>query len=114
MRRIVRIAPIYWIATTAKLVAMFAVPATVLHAQWDPLKTLLSNLFLPSRNVDGNVFPVHSVGWTLNFEMAFYAIFAVALFFRFNPLFFCGVVLSSVALGTLLRPEGDEWPAVLF
>lgn len=110
MRRLVRIVPMYWIATTVKLLTLLVLPAAVLHAQLDPTKTVLSYLFLPSRNVDGEVQPLLGVGWTLTFEMAFYAIFTVALLLRLAPMWFCAAVLSLLALGNIVRP--DDWPPV--
>lgn len=110
MRRIVRIVPIYWIATTVKLLTLLVLPAAVLHAQLEPHKVVLSYFFLPSRNVDGEVQPLLGVGWTLIFEMAFYFIFTLALLLRLNPLWFCAVALSALALGNIARP--DDWPPV--
>lgn len=109
MRRLVRIVPMYWIATTVKLATMLILPAAVLHAQLEPAKVAASYLFLPTRNVDGDVHPLLGVGWTLTFEMAFYAIFTIALLVRTNPMWFCGAVLGVLALGNMVRPTGDDW-----
>lgn len=110
MRRITRIVPIYWIATTVKLLTLLAIPAAVLHATLSS-KVLMSYFFLPTRNVDGNVEPLLGVGWTLLFEMAFYTIFAISLLVRANTLAFCGIVLSALAVGNIFR--GDSWPPAL-
>jgi exopolysaccharide production protein ExoZ len=113
MRRLVRIVPIYWIATTVKLLTLIAIPSAVLHAQLEPEKTILSYLFLPSRNFEGHVEPLLGVGWTLTFEMFFYFVFTIALLVRANPIWFCGIVLSLCALGNIVRP--DEWvPALVY
>jgi peptidoglycan/LPS O-acetylase OafA/YrhL len=40
---------------------------------------ITSYLFLPFTRPDGLVQPLYSLGWTLNYEMFFYAIFALAL-----------------------------------
>ncbi|AMK23707.1 MULTISPECIES: acyltransferase family protein [unclassified Sphingobium] len=67
-RRVRRIAPLYWIATACVVIG------TGEENGW---KILSSMLFLPSMGIaDGPVLPV---GWTLNFEMAFYALFALFL-----------------------------------
>ncbi|WP_382307726.1 acyltransferase family protein [Herbiconiux sp. UC225_62] len=108
MRRLVRIVPMYWIATTVKLATLVALPGAVLHAQLNPGNIALSYLFLPSRNVDGQVEPLLGVGWTLTFEMFFYFIFTVALLLKAKPIWFCGIVLSVFAIGTVFR--GDDWP----
>ncbi len=109
MRRLIRIVPMYWIATTAKLATMLVVPVAVLHAQLDPAKVALSYFFLPSRNAEGDVHPFLGVGWTLTFEMAFYFIFTIALLLRSNPMWFCAGALSLLALGNTVRPSGDDW-----
>lgn len=108
MRRVVRIVPLYWIATTVKLAALLAVPVAVLHSRLDWGDVGLSYLFLPSRNIDGLVQPLLGVGWTLVYEMFFYAVFTVALFVRVNPVWFCGVILSALSFAHMFRP-GDDW-----
>lgn len=113
MRRIVRIVPMYWIATTIKLLTLIVLPSAVLHAQLDPGKTFLSYLFLPSRNFEGRVEPLLGVGWTLTFEMFFYFIFTVALLLRAKPIWFCAIVFTVCALGNIARP--DDWaPALVY
>jgi exopolysaccharide production protein ExoZ len=111
-RRVIRIVPMYWLATTIKLVLMVLAGEFVLHARFSFLDTLLSYLFLPTRNSDGNLFPLLGVGWTLNFEMLFYALFAVALFLRVSVFRFVGTVLFLLATGALFRQ--NDWPAVSF
>jgi exopolysaccharide production protein ExoZ len=111
-RRIIRIVPMYWLATTIKLVLMVLAGEFVLHARFSPLDTVMSYLFLPTRNSDGLFFPLLGVGWTLNFEMLFYLLFAVALFLRASVFKFVGVILFILAAGALFRQ--DNWPAFSF
>jgi exopolysaccharide production protein ExoZ len=91
--RLIRIVPIYWLCTFALVFIMFRFavfkPTTWLTAPVgradDPLWAYAgrSLLFLPSEK-----FPILGVGWTLNFEMYFYVVFAVALWInrRLAPL----------------------------
>jgi peptidoglycan/LPS O-acetylase OafA/YrhL len=111
-RRIVRIVPIYWIATTIKLIALLATTGYVLHAQFRVANTIESYLFLPAYNSEGIVIPVLGVGWTLNFEMFFYFLFTFALFLRLNVYKFVGAVLALLAVGAFFRKPG--WPAASF
>jgi exopolysaccharide production protein ExoZ len=113
LRRIVRIGPMYWIATTVKLLTLLVLPGAVLHAALHPGQVALSYLFLPSRNVDGNLEPLLGVGWTLVFEMAFYAIFTLALALRVNVMAFCAACLSLLALGSLFVDHAAG-PAISF
>jgi len=109
VRRLVRIAPIYWLATTLKLATLLVLPGAALYGQFSPLNTVLSYLFLPSTNTAGKVEPLLGVGWTLTFEMFFYGVFALALALRTDPVRFCAVVLAALAVASLFRTEG--WPA---
>jgi exopolysaccharide production protein ExoZ len=111
-RRIVRIVPMYWIASTVKMIAILFTTGYVLHAQFSPINAVASYLFLPAYNTEGHIDPVFGVGWTLNFEMFFYFLFALALLFRVNVYKFVGGVLTLLALGAFFREP--NWPAVSF
>lgn len=78
--RIIRIVPLYWLVTTAQLAILFAGSQTGRSRDvpgW--LDILQSYLFIPFLNDSGRHRPVLGVGWTLNFEMFFYALFCLAL-----------------------------------
>jgi peptidoglycan/LPS O-acetylase OafA/YrhL len=80
-RRVERIVPLYWIATTLKLLILYAT-AGAAESLWHIFQ---SYLFLPA--LQGvRTLPVLTVGWTLNYEMLFYVLFAVALALRMSPL----------------------------
>jgi peptidoglycan/LPS O-acetylase OafA/YrhL len=111
-RRIVRIVPIYWIATSVKLIALLATSGYVLHAQFRVAHSICSYLFLPAYNSEGIVIPVLSVGWTLNFEMFFYFVFTFALLLRMDVYKFAGGVLTLLAIGAFFRKP--DWPAASF
>lgn len=111
-RRIVRIVPMYWIATTIKVLALLLTTGLALHAQFSIAKTLESYFFLPSINMDGEIRPVLGVGWTLNFEMFFYFLFALALLLRVNVYKFVGIILALFSLGAFFRKPG--WPPIAF
>jgi exopolysaccharide production protein ExoZ len=76
-RRIIRIVPLYWLATVAAL-AYHRVSATHgAHADWSELLYSLS--FIPYADRDGLWSPILPQGWTLSYEMMFYALFAAGL-----------------------------------
>jgi len=79
-RRFVRIAPMYWFTTTLMLAATLALPQLLNHARIVPLHVLMSYLMIAWPSPDGGVFPLLAVGWTLNFEVYFYAVFGLSLF----------------------------------
>jgi exopolysaccharide production protein ExoZ len=102
-KRIERIVPFYWFCTFALILLTFKLPLDLMSWQF-VIYLARSLLFLPSSD-----FPVLHVGWTLNFEMYFYLVFAVALWInqRFAPLiaaaFICGVLsLDAAGIGGVL------------
>ena len=105
-RRLIRIVPMYWIATTLKLIALILIPAAVLHSQLDVFHIVSSYLFIPTVNVEGEFKPFLAVGWTLYFEMFFYALFALALYLRANLYYFVGTVLVAFASMSMFRTAG--------
>ncbi|GAA4109705.1 acyltransferase [Nocardioides fonticola] len=110
-RRGTRIVPLYWTATTVKLLTMVVVPGAVLHAALSPQTVLSSYFFLPSYNADGELRPLLGVGWTLIFEVFFYIIFAIGMRVSRRPALFSTAVLLPVAIGGFALP-GDvrgEW-----
>ncbi len=75
VRRLIRIVPLYWCATliyAAKL-ALQGAPPTFQELAY-------SLLFIPYLDETGLMRPVLGAGWTLNFEMFFYAVLAISLF----------------------------------
>jgi exopolysaccharide production protein ExoZ len=105
-RRLIRIVPMYWTATTLKLIALIIIPSTVLHSQFDIIHILFSYFFIPTTNVEGEFKPFLAVGWTLYFEMFFYVLFALALYQRGNLYYFVGAVLAVFAALSTLRTPG--------
>ncbi len=97
-RRIIRIAPLYWICT------LFVVMLTLSsffykNKAMSDLDIIYSFLFLPTENI------VYGIGWTLQYEMYFYLIFAFFLRFGSPKVVVFGlpaVLLLFVALSQLL------------
>ena len=104
-RRLARIAPLYWAATLAFLLAMLLLPGKVNTPAPDMAWLLASLAFLPWARPDGVVVPVYSLGWTLNYEMFFYAAFALALPLRRGR----AVAAVAGALGGVVL-AGWLWP----
>ncbi len=104
-QRIVRIVPLYWVMTTAKIAAVLAVPSLVLRTRLDLPYVVGSYLFLPVYDNAGDFFPVLPVGWTLTYEMLFYVLVSLALLLQWPILAIAGpalgaFVLAGIALGS--------------
>ena len=80
LNRVIRIVPLYWTLTLLVAGAAYLAPAVFSSTRFDPLHLLASLLFLPWPNpAYSGYWPVLIPGWTLNFEIFFYGIVAVAL-----------------------------------
>lgn len=105
--RVRRIVPVYWLATGAMvaggLVGLF--PNLVLTTE----HVVASFLFVPERSPSsGEIWPVLVQGWTLNYEMFFYAVFAASLLVpsRLRLPAVAALFVLLVALGSLTE-SGD-------
>ena len=110
-RRALRIVPLYWLLTAVKLAVVLLAPAMALSTAPTTWNVVASFLFIPSRNALGVVRPVLPVGWTLEFEMLFYLLFAAALALRVRVMWVV-VPLAGVAAAGFWRQAG--WPAPCF
>lgn len=95
-RRFLRVAPLYYLFTTAMVATLLLLPAATKGTVLEPGQIISSYLFLPFERHDGRVAPVLSLGWTLNYEMFFYAVMAFSLCLR-RP--FVALVLLMLTCG---------------
>ena len=80
-RRLVRIIPLYWGVTLLVVAVALLDPRGLQSTVLDATYITKSLIFVPYHNPGqhGALFPVLVPGWTLNYEMAFYTLFALAL-----------------------------------
>jgi len=107
-RRLIRIAPLYW-GVLLVYVALHGLLGAAEHAgNITPMSLAASFAFLPYDTFrDGVPQPVYSLGWTLNYEMFFYVVFAAFLArSRVGAVARVTMVLVAlVALGAMLSPQ---------
>lgn len=82
--RIVRIVPIYWLLTLVTLLLSYIFPSGFNRDFAELAKIFGSFFFIPVRSFEldtfrADVMPILGLGWTLNYEMFFYVIFAASL-----------------------------------
>ncbi|WP_322030672.1 acyltransferase [Paraburkholderia sp. J76] len=95
--RIARIVPLYWVLTFGVFAGALVAPALLNSTTADPGNLLKSLFFIPYRKESGQIFPMLFVGWTLNYEMLFYAATAVSLVLvRRHRLLFTSVVILAI------------------
>lgn len=103
-RRIVRIVPLYWLLTLLMVAVALVAPGLFKTLKVAPATLVQSLLFIPhfSQSFPGIVWPLLVPGWTLNFEMFFYAVFGLALLLperiRLLPLVTFFVILTAIGL----------------
>lgn len=106
-RRIHRIVPVYWALSVFYVVVLLVAPRLMQTGAFDPAHVAASFLFIPwPHPTVGYMMPLVTPGWTLNYEMFFYAIFALALFApRGRQLaFVTGFLVTLAAVGLAARP----------
>jgi peptidoglycan/LPS O-acetylase OafA/YrhL len=108
-RRVRRIVPLYWLLTTIKYALCVAAPSMTPHSRPTAWNFVASLLFIPTHDQFGTVRPVLPVGWTLNYEMLFYGLFAAALAMRVNPLWATPFLAGLAVAGFW---QDAAWPAV--
>jgi peptidoglycan/LPS O-acetylase OafA/YrhL len=98
LRRLIRIVPIYWLVTTLYVALAFTLPGH--RNTYSAASIVASYLFVPWPRLDGVMQPVVGQGWTLNYEMLFYAMFALAVLARRRIA--VALVAALLAAATLL------------
>jgi exopolysaccharide production protein ExoZ len=106
--RLARIAPLYWTITLFVFAVALLAPALMQSTAADPIQLLKSLAFVPFARADGAMHPTVFVGWTLNYEMMFYLLFAagMALPGRGVGLAVTGTAIAAAAAaGQILKPQ---------
>lgn len=108
LRRCARVIPLYWLLTTALLLGSMVAPSLLSVPIGSVSHVLASYFFIPSgRGVMEEIRPVLALGWTLNYEMLFYVLFAVALLLplRFGIIWLSALMLALALVGNLVNPQ---------
>lgn len=106
-RRFFRVAPIYYLTTIlmiAFIYGTFSFSTNKAYIQPTLSQLVMSAFFVPYIDESALAHPVYGLGWTLEYEMFFYAVFAVALTLpkRTGLASAIGFLTCLVAAGTLI------------
>ena len=97
-RRIIRIVPMYWLYSAVKIALIVGIGSKAFASGLEPGFVISSLLFWPTTNPAGVHLPVLESGWTLSYEMLFYASFALAIWRNWPPLRFSAIALGAIFL----------------
>lgn len=110
--RVLRIVPLYYAATLAVFAIALVAPWALHATRADGGELVKSLFFVPFEKSNGLVEPVLFPGWTLNYEMVFYGIFAIGLgagAYRRGMLLVLAVVALLAACGEAYPGGGLFW-----
>lgn len=109
LRRAGRIAPLYWTVTLAVVALDLLKPALFPNMRLSAGHVVQSLLFLPHQDPHGVTAPVIVPGWTLNYEVFFYVVFALTLLLPLarRALALTGALVLFCALGLMLDVSGN-------
>lgn len=80
LNRAIRILPIYWLLTSVMVAAALFAPQLLSSTKFDLVHVIKSYLMIPAMHPVVKLYwPILIPGWTLNYEMFFYLIFALGL-----------------------------------
>lgn len=110
-RRLARIAPLYWGVTTFFLLVMLVSPVLLSSGAPTVQEIVKSYLFIPYAKDGAEMMqPVYKLGWTLNYEMSFYVIFAllIGLPRQIAVLMLAVILMTLVGIG-LVFASPERW-----
>ncbi len=112
LHRVLRIAPAYWVATLIMTVCLIIAPSLFSSAHLTLVHVGTSFLFVPwPHPVQPGALPLLQVGWTLNYEMLFYLIFAISMGLHYHARVSITtlVLLALCIIGAVTGPSQNAW-----
>lgn len=109
-RRLVRIVPLYWILTLG-IAAIALIRPELLNSTLVNGETLFKSLFfIPFEKGNGAIQPILFLGWTLNYEMFFYTVYAVCIALGLRtPLAPAVLIVLLVTVGRFVQIDHVAW-----
>lgn len=113
LRRVIRIVPFYWSASLLVFGIAVIFPRLLRQTKSDLPHLLYSLFFIPHETAYSGMYPTLLLGWTLNYEMYFYALFAISLVLsrQIAPII-CSLLLTLIFIA--IRWSGTANPSLLF
>jgi exopolysaccharide production protein ExoZ len=105
--RVARVVPTYWLYTVTLAIAGIIVPSIFRNTVVNHETILKSLFFIPYFRTENMIQPILLVGWTLNYEMLFYLIFAMLIGFssRNRIIAMAAIFICLFIVGLTVYPE---------
>jgi peptidoglycan/LPS O-acetylase OafA/YrhL len=105
LHRARRILPLYYVVTLFVFIVAIAFPFAFHHTSPNFDALLKSLAFVPFEKAPGRIYPLYYLGWTLNYEIFFYLIFALSLSIWYEMrVALCAAILSACVFFGLWNP----------
>lgn len=102
-----RLCPLYYIITLIVVIGYTIVPSVFRSTVVNGETLIKSFLFIPCYARQGMIFPIYSIGWTLNLEMFFYVVFFLSMKINHRHRGFIAFIIIGVlvVLGMACQPQ---------
>ncbi len=111
--RLIRIVPLYWLYTFVMIFLAIFLPSLLNTATFDLSHSISSLLFIPDYHPksESDIWPILFQGWTLNYEMFFYFVFALVLMLdqRIRASVLTTTLIVLPLLGVAITIENELW-----
>jgi exopolysaccharide production protein ExoZ len=109
LNRIKRIVPLYYLVTFFVFGIAIIFPFILQNTSADFYALLKSLAFVPFEKSPGRIYPLYYLGWTLNYEMFFYLIFALSLslWYEMRVTLCATMILALVLFGLYIRDSNN-------
>jgi exopolysaccharide production protein ExoZ len=109
LNRIKRIVPLYYLVTFFVFGIAITFPFILQNTSPDFYVLLKSLAFVPFEKSPGRIYPLYFLGWTLNYEMFFYLIFALSLslWYEMRVTLCATIILGLVLFGLYIRHSSN-------
>lgn len=96
VNRVRRVVPLYWFFTLLMGAILFFLPTVFKTGEFSWATMVQSLFFIPHYSLQNPeyVWPIVAPGWSLNYEMYFYLLFALSLFFA--PQFRVAIITAAI------------------
>lgn len=115
VNRVRRVVPLYWFFTILMALILIMLPDAFKRSIFDWQAFLLSLAFIPYESIayPGQLWPIVAPGWSLNYEMYFYVLFALSLFLPVR-LRVAAVITLLVGIVALAKITGSDSAVAVF